>query len=253
MTKRKSLSKKIRFEVFKRDSFKCQYCGASAPSVLLEVDHIHPVKEGGTNDIMNLITSCHACNRGKSAIMLDDTSLVAKQRKQIEELNLRRQQLEMMLEWRDGIQKLSDDTDRMAIEHFNKKWSSMYLNEEGEKLMRSYVSKFGLINTLDAIDISFKSYGKQQTGDCFKNTALKVGGILYMQNSPEHKQLMAMIKGAGRRQFRYFDEKKASIALNNFYKRGGDLAELKTLVYEGAFRNWSLFIKYMEEDGIQVY
>jgi len=29
--KRKSLSKKVRFEVFKRDSFQCQYCGASAP------------------------------------------------------------------------------------------------------------------------------------------------------------------------------------------------------------------------------
>ena len=30
-TKRKTISKKTRFEVFKRDSFKCQYCGASAP------------------------------------------------------------------------------------------------------------------------------------------------------------------------------------------------------------------------------
>lgn len=30
MAKRKSLSKKIRFEVFKRDSFTCQYCGRKA-------------------------------------------------------------------------------------------------------------------------------------------------------------------------------------------------------------------------------
>ena len=27
MSKRKSISKKLRFEVFKRDSFTCQYCG----------------------------------------------------------------------------------------------------------------------------------------------------------------------------------------------------------------------------------
>ena len=54
--KRKSISKKNRFEVFKRDSFTCQYCGASAPDVLLEVDHIKPVASGGTNDILNLIT-----------------------------------------------------------------------------------------------------------------------------------------------------------------------------------------------------
>ena len=43
MSKRKSLSKKIRFEVFKRDKFTCQYCGKTAPNVVLEVDHIEPV------------------------------------------------------------------------------------------------------------------------------------------------------------------------------------------------------------------
>ena len=66
MAKRKNLSKSVRFEVFKRDSFTCQYCGKSAPDVVLEVDHIIPVSKGGDNDISNLITSCFECNRGKS-------------------------------------------------------------------------------------------------------------------------------------------------------------------------------------------
>ena len=65
MAKRKNLSKSVRFEVFKRDSFKCQYCGKSAPDVVLEVDHIIPVSKGGDNDISNLITACFDCNRGK--------------------------------------------------------------------------------------------------------------------------------------------------------------------------------------------
>lgn len=30
MAERESISKKLRFEVFKRDSFTCQYCGASS-------------------------------------------------------------------------------------------------------------------------------------------------------------------------------------------------------------------------------
>lgn len=63
--KRKAISKKLRFEVFKRDSFTCQYCGRKAPDVVLEVDHIKPVAQGGTNTILNLITSCRECNRGK--------------------------------------------------------------------------------------------------------------------------------------------------------------------------------------------
>lgn len=50
MSKRKSISKKLRFEVFKRDSFTCQYCGKMAPDVVLEVDHINPVASGGENN-----------------------------------------------------------------------------------------------------------------------------------------------------------------------------------------------------------
>ena len=42
-TKRKGLSKKIRFEVFKRDRFTCQYCGSQAPQAILVVDHVRPI------------------------------------------------------------------------------------------------------------------------------------------------------------------------------------------------------------------
>lgn len=67
---RKSISKKTRFEVFKRDQFTCQYCGNTPPAVVLEADHINAVANGGDNDIDNLITSCFDCNRGKGAISL---------------------------------------------------------------------------------------------------------------------------------------------------------------------------------------
>lgn len=71
-TKRKSISKKLRFDVFKRDEFECQYCGAHPPSVILHVDHIHPVFDGGDNSIDNLITSCESCNLGKGKGLLTD-------------------------------------------------------------------------------------------------------------------------------------------------------------------------------------
>lgn len=67
-----AISKKLRFDVFKRDSFTCQYCGASPPAVLLECDHISPVALGGATDAENLVTACQACNRGKGASPLDD-------------------------------------------------------------------------------------------------------------------------------------------------------------------------------------
>lgn len=71
MAERISLSKKIRFDVFKRDGFCCQYCGNTPPTIVLECDHIIPVSKGGPDDIDNLITSCFDCNRGKSNIELN--------------------------------------------------------------------------------------------------------------------------------------------------------------------------------------
>lgn len=62
-----ALSKKKRFDVLKRDSFTCQYCGAKTPDVLLEVDHIIPKSKNGSDSIDNLVTSCFDCNRGKAA------------------------------------------------------------------------------------------------------------------------------------------------------------------------------------------
>jgi CRISPR/Cas system Type II protein with McrA/HNH and RuvC-like nuclease domain len=65
-----SFSKKIRFEVFKRDGFKCAYCGKEPPTVVLEIDHIEPKASGGNNTLDNLITACFDCNRGKKDIPL---------------------------------------------------------------------------------------------------------------------------------------------------------------------------------------
>jgi len=70
-TKRKDISKKVRFEIFKRDGFSCRYCNAKPPNTTLEIDHIVPVSKGGDNSDDNLITSCFNCNRGKSANTLD--------------------------------------------------------------------------------------------------------------------------------------------------------------------------------------
>lgn len=67
---RKPLTKKTRFDVFKRDQFRCAYCGSCPPVVILEIDHITPVSKGGTNSAENLITACFDCNRGKGAAEL---------------------------------------------------------------------------------------------------------------------------------------------------------------------------------------
>ena len=67
MTERRPISKRVRFDVFKRDGFVCQYCGAHPPAAVLHIDHIVAVANGGENDFDNLITACESCNLGKGA------------------------------------------------------------------------------------------------------------------------------------------------------------------------------------------
>lgn len=69
--RRQSTGKRLRFEVFKRDHFTCQYCGAQPPEIVLVPDHILPAAAGGETTIENLITSCEPCNQGKADKLLE--------------------------------------------------------------------------------------------------------------------------------------------------------------------------------------
>lgn len=154
MTDRKAIGKKARFEVFKRDKFTCQYCGAKAPDAILHVDHIHPVKEGGGNEIMNLVTSCAACNGGKGGRKLADQSALEKQRVELEALEERRQQLEMMMEWR----RAAGDYNALevtALKDEVEAASGFTLNENGLKKISLWRKKFEMRELLSAIDDLF--------------------------------------------------------------------------------------------------
>ena len=66
----------LRFEILKRDGFRCTYCGAGrAQAAVLQVDHIKPKAAGGTDDPKNLTTACADCNGGKAARKLGESLL----------------------------------------------------------------------------------------------------------------------------------------------------------------------------------
>ncbi len=62
---------KLRFMVFRRDSFTCQYCGRCIKDgIKLHIDHIIPKSKGGDLSIGNLVTACFDCNEGKRDVIL---------------------------------------------------------------------------------------------------------------------------------------------------------------------------------------
>lgn len=71
-----AVSRSLRFQILRRDNHSCRYCGGTAPSATLTVDHVVPVALGGTDDPTNLVTACQGCNAGKSATP-PDAPLVA--------------------------------------------------------------------------------------------------------------------------------------------------------------------------------
>ena len=74
-----AVSKRLRYEILRRDNHTCRYCGRTAPNVPLCVDHVVPVALGGTDDPTNLVTSCEPCNSGKTSTA-PDSPLVAQAR-----------------------------------------------------------------------------------------------------------------------------------------------------------------------------
>lgn len=67
---RSEMTPELREAVLRRDNYTCCKCGNSRyeePNLLLEVDHILPIKAGGLTTLDNLQTLCWRCNRSKSS------------------------------------------------------------------------------------------------------------------------------------------------------------------------------------------
>ena len=64
---RKAMTPSLRYDIMKRDGFKCVLCGRTPKDgITLHVDHILPVSKGGKTVPSNLRTLCSICNLGKS-------------------------------------------------------------------------------------------------------------------------------------------------------------------------------------------
>lgn len=160
MSNRTPVSKRVRFEVFKRDGFTCQYCGATPPKVVLEVDHVDPVALGGTNDMDNLVTSCFPCNRGKSDVLLsvvpqslaDKAAEVAEREEQLAGyqaiLRAKRERIEddvwaVFARWREQ--------DETTHERFNS--------------VKRFIERLGLDEVFDAVDITLAANIRSERGE----------------------------------------------------------------------------------------
>lgn len=155
--KRAGLSAKVRFEVLKRDRFTCQYCGITAIDHLLHVDHVKPVAEGGSDDVLNLVTSCRDCNLGKGARPLDDNGYLRAQHKQLADLEERRQQMELMRQWQVELES-HKGAEVDVVEAALVARTKQGLTETGRATVRKIIKKHGLGEVLAALSEALDLY-----------------------------------------------------------------------------------------------
>lgn len=239
MAKRQGLSKKLRFEVFKRDSFTCQYCGAKAPDVLLHADHIKPYSKGGKNSILNLVTACASCNGGKSNSLLSENQSLDKARNQAELLQQRREQIEMIAEWHNGLANL----DTLEVESMGKHWTSLTgwgLNESGLASLLKWKRQFGMVAVLEAMTISNTAYlaGKKITKDMIEDAFRKIGGICFNKVRDKEDPIGATVRKLANFFYRHGgpdgDRHQAEQIIRAALEDGMTQAELRGLVYESS-------------------
>lgn len=151
-----AINKAKRFEVFHRDRFTCRYCGRRPPDVVLEVDHVVAVANGGGDEPENLVTACFDCNRGKSATPLTDPPVSVE-----EQVARRREALEQLEAYnalaktdRETKQKIVDDIGVYWCDHVNEEKGRFTFGDERARSVMGFLNRMPVHLIYEAIDVA---------------------------------------------------------------------------------------------------
>lgn len=163
MAKRKAISKGVRFEVFKRDGFECQYCGAHPPGIILHIDHIRAVSDGGSNEIDNLVTACEPCNLGKGARPLSLVPMALKDKRN--EVAEREAQIHGYQAVMDARRRRLDMEASVVCSIFEGNAAGRTLSPSSMVSVRKFLTDIGLHEVMEAMEVacSRKPGGTQAT------------------------------------------------------------------------------------------
>lgn len=252
---RESIRKSVRFEVFKRDSFTCQYCGQKAPDVVLHIDHITPVANGGTNDILNLVTSCRECNAGKSDRRLSDDSVIQKCRAQADDLQARRQQVELISRWHLGLAGIESEAVG-ALEAF---WlratganGETSLTDNAKDDLKRLAKRCGHEIVCKAITAAAgKLLMAGETGDFVArdeafNSIGKICGVMKAAEKDPGIERLFYIRGILRRRLSYVNEKACIVLLKDARDAGIDIDYLQDISKQ--VTSWTQFRTTVEAE-----
>jgi len=151
-----SVSKRTRFEVFKRDGFRCLYCGRTPPEVLLHCDHVIASANGGSDDPCNLFTACQDCNLGKSDVPLSQIPYAHKQsvEERQEAIDQLRAISQLSIEAREQENELVEIISGHWIKLQGSDPDKLLVSKDQEKMIRKFLKHLPVGEIIDAINIT---------------------------------------------------------------------------------------------------
>lgn len=154
----------IRFEVFKRDAFTCAYCGRRSPEVILEVDHVLAVSQGGRDELDNLVTSCLECNRGKAARPLAPPGAGLQPQERSARIAEHEAQIAEYSHWLAAQRAREDEDLRTVREAYAKAPYAHFIDRKTsywcwqDPSARIFIRRLGRYEVLDAIEIAIARF-----------------------------------------------------------------------------------------------
>lgn len=145
------VTKRIRYEILKRDNHTCRYCGGTPPDVKLTIDHVTPVALGGTDEAHNLVAACQDCNYGKSSTSPSDD--LVEDVKQAD------------IKWADAIRRASKiranerRRERTYVTEFAALWDRWCPDGYADSLVQMRNAGLTLEEMRDAASIALSNYG----------------------------------------------------------------------------------------------
>ena len=162
-----AVSRRLRYEVLRRDNHACRYCGAAAPVARLTVDHVIPIALGGSDEPGNLVTACEDCNGGKAASNPDASTLA-----DVEADALR---------WSAAIEKAAEiqtnlrDDESKYVDEFVDNWYQ-WSTDQGDPFVPFLIAWESTIGTLRSAGLSINDL-KYATDHAMGNTNIPLDRV----------------------------------------------------------------------------
>jgi len=160
-----AITKTLRFEVFRRDGFRCAYCGQAPPTVILEIDHVNPKVNGGEDSVNNYLTACYSCNHGKKGKPLD--KIPPQLIKNLEDMKKEEKQLYDYQKWIKKIERRERKATKTLNEIYEKHFPTWKFNDTGNEQISKFLKMLPLYEMETILKSSISKFAHSHSDAAF--------------------------------------------------------------------------------------